>query len=189
MSEISFLCPECGQKVAVDTNGLGFDLACPHCGKTVPVPWESVSSEAQSQTSGSESAAAPRPSLIPQVLPLRDYDSSQCYKLVSALLQLSAYSKLSEWNREAKEEQGRINEAFLRINDALQPLDETITNLSLELDRVKSEFKEQSFLKRISADRREERVITAQIADIQSQRARIESEKSRLIKMMDYLMV
>src|SRR6266540_5837000 len=56
MSEITFLCPECGQKVAVDTNGLGFDLACPQCGKTVPVPWENLSSEAQSQTSASESA-------------------------------------------------------------------------------------------------------------------------------------
>src|SRR5438477_9885584 len=45
MSNIKFDCPECRQMIVVDLNGLGFELACPHCAKTVPVPWENITTD------------------------------------------------------------------------------------------------------------------------------------------------
>jgi uncharacterized Zn finger protein (UPF0148 family) len=107
MSTITFHCPECGRRVTVDTNGLGFDLACPHCTKTVPVPWEILSSEAQSQTNPAESPAAP---------PKVHYDSSRVDTLANTLLELCSYEALGEWNRDAKQEQDKISEALESSN-------------------------------------------------------------------------
>ena len=151
--------------IAVDGESLGLELACPHCAKTVPVPWEDIAVEEQGQAKAAAPAAAP--SLIAQVEPARSYDFSRFHQLANALPELCAYTAVSKWKQVAKDEQNRIKEAFQTIDDALQQFVEAIAKLSLDLDRAKSDFKQQSFLKRISGDHRKEGEIKAQIADIE----------------------
>ena len=173
-----FHCPECARMIAVDRESLALELACPHCAKTVPVPWEDIEVEEQGQAKAAAPAAVP--SLIAQVKPAGIYDFSRFHQLANALPELCAYTAVSKWNQEAKEEQHRIKEAFQTVDDALRPWVEAIAKLSLDLDRAKSDFKQQLFLKRISGDHSKEREITAQIADIEKQRGYVQAEKSRL---------
>ena len=169
MSKMNFLCPECGGNVAVDRNGLGFELTCPHCAKTIPVPWETIPTNA----TGSPAASS---------LPFRNY-RGQVDELARALMELCAYTAVNEWNLKAKQEQDRINQATQSADSALTPLDETMTNLFRQLDAARFEFKQQSFLKRIAGDHTKEKEIEARLAGIQNQRTYIEAEKSRLQEM------
>src|SRR6266853_1434424 len=61
MGEIQFNCPDCGGKIAVARNDLGFELPCPHCAKTVPVPWEEIEAAAQNRANIAGSPAPPPP--------------------------------------------------------------------------------------------------------------------------------
>src|SRR6266567_3172331 len=105
MSDLNFLCPECGRMIAVDRESLGLELACPRCAKTVPVPWEDITAEEQGQAKAAPTAADP--SQIAQLKPPRSYDFSRFHQLANALPELCAYTAVSKWNQEAKEEQNR----------------------------------------------------------------------------------
>src|SRR6266540_3587670 len=152
MSTIIFHCPECTRRVAVATNGLGFDLACPHCGNTVPVPWENLSSEAQGQANPAESPAAP-----PRVY----HDSSRVDKLANTLLELCSYEALGEWTRDAKQEQDKISEALERSNDGAET--SRLTRISGQLRKLveiaafapKSPAEKNLLLKKLRQEKKE----------------------------------
>jgi hypothetical protein len=114
---------------------------------------------------------------------MNHYDRRSLDDLANAFPGLSTYAAINEWNQRAKEEQDRINQAIESINEELRAPAQEIADLSVELNRAKSEFKQQPVLKRLFHSNDSEKVLAAQITAIQQGTTSLQTEKSQLLEM------
>jgi hypothetical protein len=113
---------------------------------------------------------------------MNHYDRSNLDKLANAFPELSTFTALNEWNQRAKGEQDRINQAIESVNEELRAPSQEIADLSVELERARTEFKHQPLLKRMFRSNDSENVITAQITAIQRGTTSLQAEKTQLLE-------
>src|SRR5207244_3877781 len=122
-----------------------------------------------------------------------NYDRSGLDRVAAALLELRTYAGVSGWIRQAKEEESRMQDTFQGMHDIQRSLDETLANLSAELDYAEAEFKKQPYLKRVfghhdpaKAVREKMQAYRERRSDIQIQESALRELSIRLQKFVDY---